>query len=248
MATDDKRRQDREREFHDSLFAQEGEARTEAGRFYSIVERSQASYWDAVTSRAKGADCLEYGCAYGEQTIQLSQVAASAVGMDISPVVIDKARQAAEDVHSSARFEVAEAELLPYPDSSFDLAFGNSVLHHLELRPALAEMARVLRPSGSGVFSEPLGHNPLINWYRNRTPRMRTPDEHPLVRSDFRLFREYFKDVSVEFFHLARARIGTPRRQTGLCLAAARSGQPRQILAQSDRPAPLLRLDLRGHA
>jgi len=123
--------------------------------------------------------------------------------MDISAVVIDRARDAASEASSSARFEVAEAEALPFDDSCFDLAFGSSVLHHLELRPAVAEMVRVLRPSGSGVFYEPLGHNPLINWYRNRTPEMRTPDEHPLVRTDFDLFREYFETVDVRFFHLA---------------------------------------------
>lgn len=33
-------------------------------------------------------------------------------------------------------------------------------------------------------FSEPLGHNPIINWYRNRTPEMRTEDEHPLLIKD----------------------------------------------------------------
>ena len=122
--------------------------------------------------------------------------------MDISGVVIDRARAAAAEAGSSALFEVAEAEALPFANSSFDLAFGSSVLHHLELRPAVAEM-RVLRPEGSGVFYEPLGHNPLINWYRNRTPEMRTPDEHPLVRPDFDLFRHYFESVEVRFFHLA---------------------------------------------
>src|SRR5688572_22823191 len=160
MGAEAERRQDREREFHDALFAQEGDARSETGRFYSIVKRSEAFYWDAVLSRASGADCLEYGCAYGGETLRVAPVAASAVGMDISPVAVEKARKAAAEAGSQARFEVAEAERLPFRDSSFDLAYGSSVLHHLELRPALAEMLRVLRPSGAGVFSEPLGHNP----------------------------------------------------------------------------------------
>lgn len=198
------RRQDREREFHDALFAEGGqEARSEAGRFYAVVERSEAAYASAVMSRSAGADCLEYGCSYGGDTLRLAGAARSAVGMDISGVVIERARRAAAEAGSPARFEVAEAEALPFPDSTFDLAFGSSVLHHLDLRPAVAEMVRVLRPTGSGVFYEPLGHNPLINWYRDRTPEMRTPDEHPLVRTDFALFRELFEEVDVRFFHLA---------------------------------------------
>ena len=198
------RRQDREREFHDTLFSEGGEdTRREAGRFYEVVERSREAYAAEVSSRGRNADCLEYGCSYGQDTIQLAEAASSAVGMDISGVVVERARQAAADTGSSARFEVAEAEALPFPDASFDLAFGSSVLHHLELRPAMIEMVRVLRPTGSGVFYEPLGHNPLINWYRDRTPEMRTPDEHPLVRSDFDLFRELFHGVDIRFFHLA---------------------------------------------
>ncbi len=198
------RRQDREREFHDTLFAEGGEdARSEAGRFYEVVERSREAYAAEVSSRGRGADCLEYGCSYGQDTIQVAGTAASAVGMDISGVVVERARRAAAEAGSSARFEVAEAEALPFPDASFDLTFGSSVLHHLELRPAMTEMVRVLRPAGSGVFYEPLGHNPLINWYRGRTPEMRTPDEHPLVRSDFDLFREHFDGVDIRFFHLA---------------------------------------------
>ena len=197
------RRQDRERDFHDKRFAEDGkEPRSEAGRFYAVVERSEAAYDAEVSSRGRGADCVEYGCSYGKDTIRLAEVAKSAVGMDISGVVIERARRAAAEAGSSARFEVAEAETLPFPDASFDLAFGSSVLHHLELRPAIAEMVRVLRPTGAGVFYEPLGHNPVINWYRNRTPEMRTPDEHPLVRSDFDLFREHFERVDVRFFHL----------------------------------------------
>ena len=198
------RRQDREREFHDALFAEGGEdARTEAGRFYAVVQRSVDAYDAEVEARGRGGDCIEYGCSYGGDSIRLAAKARSVVGMDISGVVIDKARAAAAEAGSSARFEVAEAEALPFDDATFDRAFGSSVLHHLELRPALIEMVRVLRPSGSGVFYEPLGHNPLINWYRNRTPEMRTPDEHPLVRADFDLFREHFESVDVRFFHLA---------------------------------------------
>ena len=203
MATDE-RRQDRERRFHDERFAEgREEPRSEAGRFYSVVERSQDAYERIVSDRGQGADCLEYGCSFGRDTMRLAESARSSVGIDISGVVIERARRAAAEAGSPARFEVAEAETLPFGDASFDLAYGSSVLHHLELRPAIAEMERVLRDDGSGVFYEPLGHNPLINWYRNRTPEMRTPDEHPLVRPDFDLFREFFQSVEVRFFHLA---------------------------------------------
>jgi hypothetical protein len=59
-----------------------------------------------------------------------------------------------------------------------------------------------LKTGGEGLFLEPLGHTPLINLYRRFTPRFRTPDEHPLVISDFELARRYFGSVDAEFFHL----------------------------------------------
>jgi phosphatidylethanolamine/phosphatidyl-N-methylethanolamine N-methyltransferase len=52
-------------------------------------------------------------------------------------------------MNDRVRFEVADAEELPYPESSFDRVLVTCVLHHLpnpEL--ALREMRRVVRPGG----------------------------------------------------------------------------------------------------
>jgi hypothetical protein len=51
VAPAEERRQDRERTFHDSLFAGEAEARYEVGRFYAVVQRSADAYWQAEASR-----------------------------------------------------------------------------------------------------------------------------------------------------------------------------------------------------
>ena len=59
-----------------------------------------------------------------------------------------------------------------------------------------------LKRGGEGFFLESLGHNRLINLYRRSAPRFRTPDEHPLVISDFEPATRYFGSVDAEFFHL----------------------------------------------
>jgi SAM-dependent methyltransferase len=69
-------------------------------------------------------------------------------------------------------------------------------------RVSYAELSRVLRDEGTGIFIEPLGHNPLINLYRRRTPSLRTPDEHPLLMKDLRLASEFFRRVRCRFVHL----------------------------------------------
>jgi len=51
------------------------------------------------------------------------------------------------------------------------------------------------------VFVEALGHNPLINRYRRRTPELRTVEEHPLHVGDLELAKRYFADASFEYFH-----------------------------------------------
>ena len=46
---------------------------------------------------------------------------------------------------------------------------------------------------------EPLGHNLLLNWYRARTPALRTADEHPLVANDLALAERFCRTVEMRF-------------------------------------------------
>ena len=80
-------------------------------------------------------------------------------------------------------------EALSYPDSFFDLAFGDAILHHVELDQAGAELRRVLRSGGRASFIEPLGMNPFLEFARRYLPyrdKGRTEDEIPLRYSDIR--------------------------------------------------------------
>jgi SAM-dependent methyltransferase len=103
----------------------------------------------------------------------------------------------------NAQFDVMNAEELEFEDAAFDVIFGSGIIHHLDVPRAYSELARVLAPGGSAVFVEPLGHNPLIRVFRNRTPELRTPDEHPLVKSNYLLAREYFDRIDVTLYGLA---------------------------------------------
>ena len=76
-----------------------------------------------------------------------------------------------------------------------------------------------MKPGASAVFLEPLGHNPVINLYRNRTPGERSEDEHPLLITDLRFAGERFASVRARFFHLtslAALRIARPARVRAL--------------------------------
>jgi SAM-dependent methyltransferase len=193
----------REAQFHDHAFA--GDTRASTDRFYAVARRGYDEYRAAVRDGVPGLRVLEYGCGPGSEAFALAGAGARVDGIDISPVAIEMARAEAarEGVSGGCEFGVMNAEALAFPDATFDRICGSGILHHLDLAKGFAEIARTLEPGGRAIFVEPLGHNPAINWYRRRTPEMRTSDEHPLVAADFELARRHFRRVDARFFHLA---------------------------------------------
>jgi ubiquinone/menaquinone biosynthesis C-methylase UbiE len=106
-----------------------------------------------------GMSLLDCGCGPGSITLDLAKVVApgEVVGVDVNPAEIDAARQAAVKREIvNARFDVADIYALPFPDASFDAAYANTVLQHLDDPPqALREMRRVLRPGGIVGIQDP---------------------------------------------------------------------------------------------
>lgn len=193
-------RYQREAAFHDRTFAEH--SRAQVGRFYTITGASRRLYRDLITRACAGRAVLEYGCGPGSYAFDLAERGAHVTGVDISPVAIELARKTAAERGLDVRFEVMNAESLDVADGSFDIVCGSGILHHLDLSRGLPEVRRVLKRGGRAVFLEPLGHNPLINWYRRRTPHLRSVDEHPLRVEDLAFFRRTFDHVTVRMFHL----------------------------------------------
>jgi SAM-dependent methyltransferase len=194
----------RESAFWDS--AHTGDVRTPARRFYAIAAQRERLYrdWVMEAGAGPGRHALELGASQAGAAFPLARSRAAVTGIDISPATVEQAnaKAAAEGLADRLAFAVMDAEALDFPDRSFDLVCASAVIHHLDLGRAIPEVVRVLVPSGQAVFTEPLGHNPLINLYRQRTPAMRTPDEHPLLMDDLRLLARHFGRVEVAWFHL----------------------------------------------
>jgi ubiquinone/menaquinone biosynthesis C-methylase UbiE len=207
-------KQQREQEFHDKAFAEA--TRAPLWGIYTIADSSTRAFRDKLLAEGvEGKRVLEFGSGASVQAFFLAQHGAEVVGIDISPVAVEQGREhaIAEGLQERVTFEVMDAEQLEFPDDSFDLVCGSSVIHHLDLSRAYAEMARVLRPGGSAIFLEPLGHNPLINAYRKRTPQYRTADEHPLLLGDLDAAQGHFQAVESEYFHLSSL-AAVPLRET----------------------------------
>lgn len=177
-------------------------------KFYSITKSSFA-YRDALLyDKIKGAVALDYCCGNGEVAIAMAKRGASRVcGIDISQVAIDNARELAklEGVEHICEFEVMDAEHTRFADAMFDIVHEYGALHHLDLNTAYAELARILKPGGKLVCTEALRHNPLIHWYRKRTPHLRTQweVEHILGFPEIYQGKRFFAGMTMRTFHLS---------------------------------------------
>jgi SAM-dependent methyltransferase len=192
---------EREAAFFDHAYARR--ARRPTYDFYMASEGSKRFFRSFLQGHAPDRRALDYGCGRGTNSLFLAQCGARVTSVDISRVALDQARARirAQDA-PEPDFAQMNGEQLALARDAFDLVCGMAILHHLDLERSLSELARVLKPEGSAIFIEPLGHNPLINLFRWFTPKLRTADEHPILSRDLVVMRRHFRTVEPHFFTL----------------------------------------------
>lgn len=151
-----------------------------------------------------GMSVLEVGCGTGYFTRELARSGADIVAVDVSPELLEMAR--ADCPAKNVYYEIQNACALSYPDAAFDSVVGSSVLHHLEIKEAVREFHRVLKPRGTIYFTEPNMLNPQIAIQKNFPWIKRklgdSPDETAFFRWPLRRLLEEtgFRDVRIEPF------------------------------------------------
>jgi len=99
-----------------------------------------------------GMSLLDCGCGPGTITIGIAEAVAPGrvVGIDLYEPRLEQARAlAAERGADNVSFQVASVYELPFEDNTFDAAFENSMLEHVDdPEKAAREIHRVLRPGG----------------------------------------------------------------------------------------------------
>jgi ubiquinone/menaquinone biosynthesis C-methylase UbiE len=112
-----------------------------------IVQKAEAGMEDTV---------LDVACGPGLLACAFARVVRHAVGVDITPAMLDQARttQAQQGIENVS-WQLGDVLSLPYPDGHFSIAVSRFVFHHL-LDPltALKEMKRVCKPGGRVVVAD----------------------------------------------------------------------------------------------
>lgn len=101
----------------------------------------------------KGKDVLEVGLGYGTVAQRIAEAGAHYQGLDIAtgPVSMVNDRLRQSQLHGQATLGSILAA--PFPDGSFDYIVAIGCLHHTgDLKKAIAECHRLLRPGGKLIF------------------------------------------------------------------------------------------------
>jgi SAM-dependent methyltransferase len=101
-----------------------------------------------------GQRVLDVGCGTGVVAITAALLGAKVDGLDLTPVLLERARENARTAAVDVAWHEGDAELLPFGDSAFDVVLSQFG-HMFAPRPdvAVGEMLRVLRPGGTIAFN-----------------------------------------------------------------------------------------------
>src|SRR5215207_8336454 len=129
------------------------------GHFATYLEAGALDFLSRINIEP-GARVLDVACGAGQTAIPMSRAGAKVTGIDIATNLIEQARARAQAEHLDARFDEGDAEMLPYPDGSFDILVS-LIGAMFAPRPELvtAELKRVCRPGGRIIMGNwtPIG-------------------------------------------------------------------------------------------
>ena len=148
---------------------------------------------------AEGKKVLEIGSSTWWGWLENNSIRPSSLTcINVSEVELQVGIGFAVDKITKPQFVLMDAHDLQFEDGTFDFVFGDAILHHLNMAPALGEIFRVLKPNGKILFVEPLDINPVGKLVRSLTKKARTADEQPLRLCDIAEIKKRFE---TQFFY-----------------------------------------------
>jgi ubiquinone/menaquinone biosynthesis C-methylase UbiE len=185
------------------------------GRLTAWMRQGQEKSLNALCLQ-KTDSLLDVGCGTGWGVIRAAERLSEgrACGVDLSPEMIARAQKAASEF-PNVDFQVADAELLPYADASFNAVMCTHSFHHYsDPVRALGEIYRVMKPHGRLVILDSNRDRCAWVWFWDRILRViekshvRYYTEGELLRLFDRTGYSTHALIYSEHFHLRFGKIG----------------------------------------
>jgi len=137
-----------------------------------LAERATAGLANAGTLLA-----IDLACGPGTYTRPLARRVRHAIGADLTPAMVEKARaEAALDGITNIEFVCADIYAPPFADGVAGIVSCGYAFHHMADPPrALAEMARVLQPGGRLAITDIIVREDCDGASQNAIERVRDP-------------------------------------------------------------------------
>jgi len=140
-----------------------------ASAYLSSSVHSQGADLEAIADRlrrAPDASVLDLGCGAGHVSFAAAPHVASVISYDLSADMLRTvAHEAQKRAHRNILTRQGTVQALPFPDATFDFVCTRYSAHHwTEIRTALKEARRVLKPCGGLIMIDTCApENPLFD-------------------------------------------------------------------------------------
>lgn len=106
----------------------------------------------AQFTRHHGNKILEVGVGAGTDHLQWARAGAECFGVDLTDAAVETTRARLALYGFKSSLQRLDAEVLPFPEATFDLVYSWGVIHHSETpESVISEIRRVLKPGGMFV-------------------------------------------------------------------------------------------------
>ena len=166
--------------------------RTRVEEGEELAERVTAGF-----ANAKQMLAIDLACGPGTYTRPLAARVRRAIGADLTPAMVEKARaEAARDGIANIEFVCADIYALPFANGAAGIVSCGYAFHHMtNPKRALAEMARVLQPGGRMAITDIIVPEGCDAAFQNQVERVRDPS-HTSTQSAAN-FRAIIRDLGL---------------------------------------------------
>jgi ubiquinone/menaquinone biosynthesis C-methylase UbiE len=106
---------------------------------------------------------LDIACGAGRLVFKAAPQVERAVGLDLAPKMIERARLHAEKDGAPVEVHVGSAQELPFGDGEFTVITCTTAFHHFpDPAAAVKEIARVLAPGGRALLADFISDTPPV--------------------------------------------------------------------------------------